>query len=273
MIFVLEWPLTQAARLLRRPEEDVRGMFEKATRRLRHPGLWQSLNGEFDGGRISVSAEVRGWVRDLCEAAVLRCPQCEEPFLLQQLTSPRGGGRGGRPRRFCSNACRQAAYRRRRAAAEPETAPVLPPRLLGSAKPPRSRLAICTEYRDYVPELGGMLLLRCLLFRGHGGQHCALAGVAEEEHGFLVPAWIRWERGSSGTVAELACAMCALPRGHAGVCIHDLRLWAMPYAAASTALSMDREMLQAVRVRLSFPAPEAAVPAWRRGAGVPGSPT
>ena len=47
---------------------------------------------------------------------LVRCPQCQQRQFLPSSPIQDGMPPGGRPRKYCSNACRQAAYRARRGA-------------------------------------------------------------------------------------------------------------------------------------------------------------
>ncbi|WP_327286620.1 hypothetical protein [Streptomyces sp. NBC_01205] len=242
---VLEWPPAQTARLLRCAEEDVRKTHQLVLPQFQFLDYLEKVHSEFDGRRI-FSAELRSCAREICEALIRRCPRCEEPFM------QRYSARGGRPREFCRNACRQAAYRKRwtAPAAESDTAALPPP---GGFQPHHPRPVVCPAYRGRMPELGPGLMLRCLLFRGHEGRHCALTGLADDEYDYLVPTWVRWEGGTSPAVVLGPCG-CALPGGHAGRCLWDRRLWSQRASTAPTNdLEIDRETLRAVRARLSSP--------------------
>lgn len=92
---------------------------------LRHPSRSIELGDvsiEADQGALVIDKGLRSLLVDwrMEEMFGTRCPECQIP-----LEAPfgigwgprRAAGRPGRPRRFCSGACRQKAYRRRRRSA------------------------------------------------------------------------------------------------------------------------------------------------------------
>ncbi len=67
----------------------------------------------FDTGAL-IDDEMRALIREwrLAEMFEPRCAACGHPMPVPVVSSLHG--RSGRPRRYCSNACRQKAYRARR---------------------------------------------------------------------------------------------------------------------------------------------------------------
>ncbi|MEU7206107.1 hypothetical protein [Streptomyces sp. NPDC045470] len=102
--------LPEAARRLRLTEPDAQRLFSAAFARLRHPSRSQLIAGELDGDFVTRSAELRRWVESAAETLLVVCPSCLRRFLPESILLVTGG----RPQRYCSNACRQRAYRRRR---------------------------------------------------------------------------------------------------------------------------------------------------------------
>ncbi|MFH8753672.1 hypothetical protein ACH4GK_38000 [Streptomyces rimosus] len=258
---VLEQPLATIARLLRRSEGEVADILSVATSRLRHPCHSTVMSDEFgQDGKIAVSAGLRSWARELSEELVRRCLQCGEAFLLHDLIATRGG----RPRRFCSNACRQAAYRMRRkapggapgpqdAAAKPGFRhmpavrgwpPCAVPRALGESGLPRG-----TE--------------RCLRFGGHHGPHLALHAAVHD--GLR---WFCWTDPGKPARTLVICGLhdgawypsqpwntepvrcCVLPLGHSGA---HLRAPVRAQGSESPVPATDRSLSAALRCRLGLP--------------------
>ncbi len=92
--------------------------------RLRHPGRAQALVDEMDfgDGLMLTSPDLRRFLDEIRGLERGACEYCLE----KDVAWPRHPERGGRPRKFCSNRCRQAAYRMRRSAdtAAPKTSGV-----------------------------------------------------------------------------------------------------------------------------------------------------
>jgi hypothetical protein len=85
----------------------IRQIESKALSKLRHPSRGQALRGEDDGIPIDVRRKHRTLTRQQLEAiGFVWCAYCHQrPF--NSIT-------GGRRRAYCSDKCRQAAYRERR---------------------------------------------------------------------------------------------------------------------------------------------------------------
>ncbi|MFG2097271.1 hypothetical protein [Streptomyces sp. NPDC048612] len=79
---------------------------------LRHPSRSQGLR-EYSDGEVVVDSELRTLIRhwDMERFAPV-CAQCASRYQPDHLHSPYVNYRG-RPRKYCSNRCRQAAYRAR----------------------------------------------------------------------------------------------------------------------------------------------------------------
>lgn len=189
----------------------------------------------------------------MSESPVRRCAHCSEPVKTPD---------GGRPRRFCSAACKQSAYRARRAAIETHL-PKSPTAAQGVwRKTPRScRARPILRSRSLRP------VLHCPLLVGHQGSHRALVGNVFQQRVTLW--WVGWENekwgwgggwqgDSPAGVLYYACDRCVLPRRHAGVCLHAAFVWEDP----GYLTTRERELDQVVRQRLSFPASDIAVPRW-----------
>lgn len=94
----------------------------RALEKLRQPDL-KAIFAEYDAeGRFYGTVDVRRRpaLKETDEQlGIIRCPSCDRRFhprtpVLGPRTDP--DLRNGRPRKYCSNKCRQAAYRARRAA-------------------------------------------------------------------------------------------------------------------------------------------------------------
>jgi hypothetical protein len=114
VIFIVIWGLSvpEAARRMRTSEQEAWRLFGRAVGRLRHPshgGLDRELH-ELDDGFVARSGELRRWAQAAAQALVTACPLCGRKFLPESIFYVTGG----RPRQYCSNACRQASYRARR---------------------------------------------------------------------------------------------------------------------------------------------------------------
>lgn len=163
--------------------------------------------------------------------------------------------RSGRPRRFCSPACRQAAYRARGVVTAPQQTPKhsfwrTRPR------PCRATPGLPSRMHPY---------LVCPLVRGHQGLHRALVGPAR---GAVRLYWAGWRDDSwsgAGGWEEpgpvdlfSACSRCLLPLGHTGPCLDTAYVWTDEVGPTV----LDRTLDRMVRMRLSFPSPDIAVPRW-----------
>ena len=98
------------------PLRRVRAMKGQVMSRFRHPMLGPQMVGALAEleGRVPISTELRGMLQDLGLAeldAPLACAHCQRPAIAARISR----SVGGRPRKYCSDACRQAAYRARRA--------------------------------------------------------------------------------------------------------------------------------------------------------------
>lgn len=184
----------------------------------------------------------------MSEVLIRHCAHCAKPVRAVA---------GGRPRRFCSSACKQAAYRARHTAERPLEEPVpAPGRWRAKPRP-------CRAYPDVASE-GMEPYLVCPLPRGHEGCHCSLVGPAVI--GPVTSWWARWEDKSWGWDAGpsspptlyYTCQNCILPHGHAGPCLDSRYVW----TDVAPRLLPDRELDRMVRLRLSFPSPNIAVPRW-----------
>ncbi|WP_310726888.1 hypothetical protein [Streptomyces sp. N2A] len=94
--------------------ESVHVLFGKGLSMLRHP-MWAAVWTEYfdtDGQAVVLVDEgLRGLIRKWrLEGFASECPQCRRRYAPEELRRTRWGGR---PRQYCSNACRQKAYRER----------------------------------------------------------------------------------------------------------------------------------------------------------------
>lgn len=95
----------------------VRKLVSTAASVMRHPSRSQILSDYFDhdGQSLLIDAELRDLIRrwQLEERFASVCTQCGHRYSpAERTTGP--PQRAGRPRKYCSNACRQKAYRDRR---------------------------------------------------------------------------------------------------------------------------------------------------------------
>ncbi|MEU6236677.1 hypothetical protein [Kitasatospora sp. NPDC047058] len=79
--------------------------FRKRMARARHPQGW-NVSAELRDLADGLPPEMKAAVRALEQSLLRPCEQCQQPV-------PPPSRSGGRPRRFCSNACRQKAHRQR----------------------------------------------------------------------------------------------------------------------------------------------------------------
>ncbi|MGW2183653.1 sigma factor-like helix-turn-helix DNA-binding protein [Streptomyces sp. NPDC001732] len=111
VVLLVIWGLSmqEAARRLGVTEEQARELLYKALSRLRHPSSAHRLREEVDGDFVARSRELRRWADAAVQAIVVTCT-CGRKFLPENIFMTTGG----RPKRYCSNACKQAAYRARK---------------------------------------------------------------------------------------------------------------------------------------------------------------
>jgi hypothetical protein len=112
--------LYEIGQVLGLPRELLTQIEERAMRKLRHPSRSKVLMANDHNGKpldfIDVARKHRATTRDLFiyerwKANLISCAHCGKQDFATR-------GNGGRPRRYCSNKCRQAAYRARRASAD-----------------------------------------------------------------------------------------------------------------------------------------------------------
>lgn len=106
-------PLQVIANELGVTPEKARQLVSRGTSRLRHPMRAAPLRYYGQDDEVVVDSELRALIREwkLEERFAPRCEQCGQCY-----QPPARGwwrNRVGRPRRFCSGACRQKAYRKR----------------------------------------------------------------------------------------------------------------------------------------------------------------
>ncbi|MER5617599.1 hypothetical protein [Streptomyces sp. NPDC002215] len=111
VILLVIWGLSmqEAARRLGVTENQAEQLLTKALSRLRHPSRSESIREEIDGDFVARSRELRRWANAVAQAIVVTCT-CGRKFLPENIFL----STGGRPKRYCSNACKQAAYRARK---------------------------------------------------------------------------------------------------------------------------------------------------------------
>ncbi|MFF2619019.1 hypothetical protein [Kitasatospora sp. NPDC058046] len=90
--------------------------FEHSTLSFMRNHSWTTSRDELLDGPVPRSADLRALLRELGfdDIEAWTCEHCRLAVL--PVRAPGALPNGGRPRRYCSNACRQAAYRARRAA-------------------------------------------------------------------------------------------------------------------------------------------------------------
>ncbi|MEU9663479.1 hypothetical protein [Streptomyces chartreusis] len=97
--------------------EEARLLISMGASGLRHPSRAVTLYdyADFDGQTLILDEGLRALIREwrLEEMFAPECRQCGQRFTPEGLRVPHMGP-GGRPRQYCSNACRQKAYRERR---------------------------------------------------------------------------------------------------------------------------------------------------------------
>ncbi|MGW9613317.1 hypothetical protein [Streptomyces diastaticus] len=110
ILFVI-WGLSmqEAARRLGVTEKEAEALLTKALSRLRHPSRAKRISEEYDGDFVARSRELRRWADAVAQSIVVICT-CGRKFLPENIFSINGG----RPKRYCSNACKQSAYRSRK---------------------------------------------------------------------------------------------------------------------------------------------------------------
>ncbi|MEU9959821.1 hypothetical protein [Streptomyces sp. NPDC050982] len=96
--------------------EKARYLISLGASLLRHPSRAGTIR-EFldtDGRTLLIDEGLRALIREwrLEEMFAPECRQCGHGYTLKGFRGP--VGQGGRPRQYCSNACRQKAYRERR---------------------------------------------------------------------------------------------------------------------------------------------------------------
>jgi hypothetical protein len=215
LVVVLEEPTRLAARLVGLPVRRAELLLTRVTSRLRDPYWSMGVQEELWDGSV-VSAELRRWASEVSAALVPRCVQCGVVLATRDTAL-----RGGRPRRTCSNACRQAAYRRSKAAGGDGAKKAVSSMRHVPPVPSPRRPGRCNAPRVYVN--GGIQLSDpkgCLLRPGHPGQHCALYAAKRG-----VAMWAMWGKGPQTTWRELCSVVrgahrrdhcCVLPTGHGG---------------------------------------------------------
>ncbi|MFI7179741.1 hypothetical protein [Streptomyces spororaveus] len=105
-------PLTDIAHELGMPVEEVRESVYRAMAAIRHPSRSQPMRDYADDGEtVTIDDGLRSFIRKhrMEERFQQRCLQCQH-----DLPPPRHEWKIGRPRRYCSNRCRQKAYRQRK---------------------------------------------------------------------------------------------------------------------------------------------------------------
>ncbi|MFG2030519.1 hypothetical protein [Streptomyces sp. NPDC048825] len=97
--------------------ERARRLVSLGASSLRHPAYVGLLRDYFDtdGQTLLIDKGLRALIREwrLEEMFAPKCRQCGRHYTLERARGPRMN-EGGRPRQYCSNACRQKAYRERR---------------------------------------------------------------------------------------------------------------------------------------------------------------
>lgn len=114
LLFIWGISFQEACRRLGVSERDGQVVFGRAMSHLRHPSRSQDLREELDeDGDPVKSVELRRWAEAAGQGLVIICEHCGRRFVPEHLFKVTGG----RPPRFCTNVCRQRAYRARKKAA------------------------------------------------------------------------------------------------------------------------------------------------------------
>ncbi|MEV7907477.1 hypothetical protein [Streptomyces anulatus] len=111
VMLAIVWGLSvrDAARRLGLTEREAEVLLHKVLSKLRHPSMAGNISAEADGEDVARSRELRRWAEAVERSLLVTCP-CGSIFLPDNIFL----ATGGRPKRYCSNACRQAAYRARK---------------------------------------------------------------------------------------------------------------------------------------------------------------
>jgi hypothetical protein len=114
VVLIVIWGLSihDAARRMHLTDREAQFLLNKALSRLRHPSRAQGIYEEMFGEYVTRSAELRRWAQAAAESLMVICPVCQRRFIPEHIFVVTGG----RPPTYCSNACRQKAYRARRSA-------------------------------------------------------------------------------------------------------------------------------------------------------------
>ncbi|WP_405933642.1 hypothetical protein [Streptomyces sp. NBC_00827] len=121
-----EAPIQLIAERLQVSEKQAERLLGLGLSSMRHPSRAQLLipvlGDDEDDETLLIDGKMRALIRQwrLEELFAPRCEHCERPYSARAVPIPAlwgGIGPQGRPRRYCSDACRQKAYRERRRAA------------------------------------------------------------------------------------------------------------------------------------------------------------
>ncbi|MFL0028451.1 hypothetical protein ACJBCE_36625 [Streptomyces sp. NBUL23] len=111
VVLAIVWGLSvrDSARRMGVTERQAEVLLHKVLFKLRHPSRSGTLSAEADGEDVARSKELRRWAEAVERSLLVTC-SCGSIFLPDNIFL----ATGGRPKRYCSNACRQAAYRARK---------------------------------------------------------------------------------------------------------------------------------------------------------------
>lgn len=111
VVLAVVWGLSwqEISRRMGISEREAGILLNKTVSRFRHPSLVETIHEDLLDDVPARSPELRSWAQEAAEAMLVTCT-CGRRFLPENMFSLNGG----RPPKYCSNACRQAAYRARR---------------------------------------------------------------------------------------------------------------------------------------------------------------
>jgi hypothetical protein len=107
---VIGLPLDEVARRVRCSTTEAVHLLNLGTSKIRHPSRGNEGLDEFLDAFASPSAEVRDYIAMISLESVT-CARCRLPSFPDPTNY---ASASGRPRKYCSNSCRQAAYRARK---------------------------------------------------------------------------------------------------------------------------------------------------------------
>ena len=113
-------PLPVIAEFLELPVSQVERLVSQGISKLRHPSFAQSVRNVWEdlseeGDLAIIAPDLRELLDQVAPLAGALCTHCRLP----RIAWPQNPELGGRPRKYCDSACRQAAYRARKKTGTP----------------------------------------------------------------------------------------------------------------------------------------------------------